>query len=278
MIVDSQVHLWTAERPDRPWPPGGAERAQMPYPLTYPMMLELMDQAGVDGAIIVPPSWEGDRNDYALEAARLHPGRFAVMGRIDVTDPSNAGKLATWRSQPGMLGIRITFIGRLANALFDGSIDWLWPVAERAGIPIMMHTAGQQAALGPIAARHPGLTLIIDHMGLSHRIAEEGRTAEAIVETAKLASHRNIFVKLSAAPNYSHEAYPHKDLDPYIKRLVDAYGPARCFWGTDASHFFDEHPYLRRVTHFTEALDFLDADEKRLIMGEALCKVLGWQH
>ena len=43
--------------------------------------LKEMDAAGVARVVIVPPSWEGDRNDLALEAARLHPDRFAVMGR-----------------------------------------------------------------------------------------------------------------------------------------------------------------------------------------------------
>ncbi len=32
-----------------------------------------MGKAGVDRAILVPPSWEGDRNDVALEAAQAHP-------------------------------------------------------------------------------------------------------------------------------------------------------------------------------------------------------------
>jgi hypothetical protein len=40
-----------------------------------------MDAAGVDHAIIIPPLWEGDRNDLAMGAALLHPDRFAVMGR-----------------------------------------------------------------------------------------------------------------------------------------------------------------------------------------------------
>jgi hypothetical protein len=41
----------------------------------------MMNEAGVDRVVIVPPSWEGERNDYALEAASKYPDRFAVMGR-----------------------------------------------------------------------------------------------------------------------------------------------------------------------------------------------------
>ena len=78
-ITDSQVHVWGADTPDRPWPPGRAHQAQKPYPVTKDMLRNAMDEAGVARVVIVPPSWEGDRNDLALEAARLHPDRFAVM-------------------------------------------------------------------------------------------------------------------------------------------------------------------------------------------------------
>ena len=66
MIIDAQVHLWKQQTADRPWPEDGANRAHLPYALTYEKMLMTMDEAGVDRAVIVPPSWEGDRNDYAL--------------------------------------------------------------------------------------------------------------------------------------------------------------------------------------------------------------------
>jgi predicted TIM-barrel fold metal-dependent hydrolase len=105
LIVDAQVHLWAADRPDRPWSPGGARRAQKPYPVDRDMALEGMREAGVDRAVIVPPSWEGERNDVALEAARLHPDRFAVMGRFALEKPESRSLVDGWRRQPGMLGM-----------------------------------------------------------------------------------------------------------------------------------------------------------------------------
>ena len=85
-----------------------------------------MDRAGVDRAVIVPPSWEGDRNDLALEAARQHPDRFAVMGRLALERPESRSLLADWRRQPGMLGLRFTFHTDLQRPwLTDGTADWL---------------------------------------------------------------------------------------------------------------------------------------------------------
>jgi hypothetical protein len=41
-----------------------------------------VNAAGVNRVVIVPPCWEGDHNDLALEAAYLHSDRLAVMGRL----------------------------------------------------------------------------------------------------------------------------------------------------------------------------------------------------
>ena len=73
MIVDAQVHLWTAETADWKWVPG--LKPQLPEPFTIERLVPMMDEAGVDRVVIVPPSWPGDRNDYALEATRRYPRR-----------------------------------------------------------------------------------------------------------------------------------------------------------------------------------------------------------
>ena len=49
--------------------------------------------------------------------------------------------------------------------LTDGSADWLWPAAERAGIPLMVLMPSALDILDRIAAAHPGLKLVIDHVG-----------------------------------------------------------------------------------------------------------------
>ena len=58
-----------------------------------------LDAAGVSRVVIVPPSWEGDRNDLALAAVKSHPDRFAIMGRIDPVAPESRRKIATWKQQ-----------------------------------------------------------------------------------------------------------------------------------------------------------------------------------
>jgi predicted TIM-barrel fold metal-dependent hydrolase len=199
VIVDAQIHLWGPNSPTLPWLPDVPP--QMPEPFTIERALPLMDEAGVDRAIVVPPSWVGDRNDYALEAARRYPGRFAVMGRLPLNKPEAAAQLAKWRDQPGMLGARALFLGGSERWLTDGTADWFWPAAEKAGVPVMALAGSGAEGFGRVAERHPQLQLIIDHMGITVAAVRAGRVPEIVGQVERLARHPNVSVKLSAVPN-----------------------------------------------------------------------------
>lgn len=274
LIADAQVHLWGADSPSRPWPPGEAHRAQKPYPVTKDMALAGMKEAGVDRVVVVPPSWEGDRNDLALEAARLHPDRFAVMGRLALEKPESRALVDGWKRQPGMLGMRFTFsTERQRPWLTDGTADWLWIAAERAGIPVMMSVAGSFAAVDRIAERHPGLRIVVDHLGI--RSGSKGPEAFAgLPELCTLAPRANVAVKASALPCYSAEGYPFRDVHAHIRRVYDVFGPRRMFWGTDWTRL--PCPWRQAVTLFTEELPWLSGQDQEWIMGRALCEWLGW--
>jgi predicted TIM-barrel fold metal-dependent hydrolase len=273
MIVDAQVHLWKANTPDRPWLPNRV--AQLPEPFTIEKLVPMMDEAGVDRAVIVPPSWEGDRNDYALEAVRRYPTRFAVMGRISLTEPKTAEQFPDWKQQPGMVGIRVTFHPPQWKWLSDGTVDWFWPAAEKYQLPVMFYGA-PMANFARVAERHPQLPMIADHLGVTGDIVKQGRLTEAVNETAALAKYPNVSVKLSTTPFYSAESYPFRDMTVHIRRLFDAFGPRRCYWGTDLTNSFNKATYKQRITQFTETLDFLSDSDKEWVMGRAILEKLGW--
>jgi predicted TIM-barrel fold metal-dependent hydrolase len=274
LIVDSQVHIWKANTPDRPWVKGAVP--QLPEPFTIERLVPMMDAGGIDRVVIVPPTLEGERLDYAQEAARRYPGRFAIMGRIALNNPESARRFPTWRQQPAVLGIRLNFTPEQSAWLTDGTADWFWPTAEKAGIPVMFLTTGQTFQFARIAERHPQLTLIIDHMGVSSVALRKGLLPAAIEQSAALAKYPNVSVKLSASPLFSAEPYPFRDMTPHIQLLFDAYGPRRCYWGTDITNSLDKATYRQRVTHFTEELDFLSEYDKDWIMGRAIVERLRW--
>jgi predicted TIM-barrel fold metal-dependent hydrolase len=274
MIIDSQVHIWAPETPDKPYAIDNASKPHRATPLGHQELLREMDGAGVQRCILVPPTWEADRNDTSLEAARLHPDRFAVMGRLSLTNPASRALMATWKHQPHMLGIRMVFNrGQSAQWLSDGTSDWFWAAAERYDVPVMAMAPNDVPKFGEIAERHPGLRLIVDHMGLNSVLRGKS-LVPSVDNVVELARHKNIAVKVSALPCYVDEEYPFPTLHPLVRRVVDAFGPQRCFWGTDLSHL--PCPYKQVVTLFTEEMKSLTPTELEWIMGRAIAEWLKW--
>ena len=272
-IVDSQVHIWAASTPERPWP--ARHQPHKPEPITAQDLLREMDAAEVDACVPVPPSWEGERNDVCLAAAQKYPRRFAVMGRLDVDTPESRAKIATWRKQPGMLGLRFTMHRPFLRPLLtEGRIDWLWPEAEKAGVPVMaLALHSDMHLIDRVAERHPRLKLTIDHLGLT-----TGKGAEAfqhLDNVLALAKRPNVAVKVSCLPHYATDAYPFRQLQPYIRRVYEAFGPKRMFWGSDLSRL--PCSYRQSLTYMSEEIPWLTAGDKEWILGRGLCDWLGWK-
>ena len=251
-------------------------KPQLPNPFSIEKLVAMMDEGGVDRVVIVPPSWPGDRNDYALEAAKRYPTRFAVMGRLPLQNPQSAALLPKWKEQPGMLGVRLTFLGPNAPWVSDGTADWFWPAAEKAGVPVMFLVAGMRPEFARIAERHPQLKLIIDHMSLTAAVTEAKGIPAAIDQVVAMAKYPNVSCKLSGIGAISTEAWPFADMTTPIKRVFDAFGPRRCHWGTDLTNSLAKATYRQRIEHFTEHLKFLSEDDKDWVMGKSILEKLGW--
>jgi predicted TIM-barrel fold metal-dependent hydrolase len=238
-------------------------------------LIREMDAAHVDRAVLVPPAWEGDRNDYALEAAAAWPDRFGVMGRVSVPDgETNRGRLADWRAQPGMLGVRVSFVrGPAPSWLTDGVADWLWEEAEAARVPVMVLAPGLLDKLGTIAARHPGLRLIVDHLGILPEL-RDAQIDPAIDALLPLAEYENVAVKATCLPSNVSDAYPFRSLHPRIKRVVEAFGPSRVFWGSDLTRLPCTYDEARRL--FTDELDFVSTEDREWMMGRGIATWLDW--
>lgn len=267
LIVDSQIHLWTSGKPN-------PAHRQIPS-FTAEDAIKEMTEAGVDAAIVHPPGWDPGAQDVALAAARAHPTRFAVLGRFPLDKPESRGRVEGWKQQPGMLGLRFTFLEQHQKTwLSDGTMDWLWPATERAGIPVGLAAAHDLPAVARVAERYPRLKLIIDHLAAVSG-KKDGEAFATIGDLVALAKFPLVAVKASAAPGTSSEPYPFRNVHPYLKRIFDAFGPRRFFWGTDLTRM--PCSWRQCATMFTEELPFLSAADKELVMGRALCDFLGWQ-
>ncbi|MSP30515.1 MAG: amidohydrolase [Acetobacteraceae bacterium] len=269
-IVDAQIHTWGTGLPSN------LSHWQVTK-FSPEDAVALMDAGGVNAAVIHPPGWDPGSTDMAFNAVRDYPGRFAIMGSMPLEDPTTRARISGWRAQPGMLGLRYTFLHDPARQwLADGTIDWLWAEAEKADVPIAVLATDSLTGLAGIAARHPGLRLTIDHLGGRGGLTtlKDAAAMTHIPQLLALAKFPNVAVKATGAPGYSSEAYPFPAMHLYLRQVFDAFGPQRMFWGTDISKM--PCSWRQCVTMFAEELPWLNDADKRLIMGDALCAWWGW--
>jgi predicted TIM-barrel fold metal-dependent hydrolase len=266
-IIDAQVHIWSSGTPMAPHlqvSRYGADR-----------LLREMADAGVDAALIHPPSWDPRSHEVAVEAARAHPNRFAILGYLPPDQPQSRTLLDGWKTQPGVLGLRYALVRPEQQSWHaDGTMDWLWPAAERAGLPIALMASRFFPLLAQIAERHPGLRLIVDHLGHVPGAKDDAAFGKN-AELCALAKYPNIAVKATGAPGYSTEPYPYRNIHEHMHRIFDAFGADRFFWGTDITRM--PCGYRQCVTMFTEELPWLAGRDLERTMGQAVCDWIGWR-
>jgi len=197
------------------------------------------------------------------------------MGRLNLEAPGARERIASWRRQPGMLGLRFSFQRPwLTPMLKERRVDWLWQEAERAGVPIMLLTTHDMIHLiDEVAERYPGLKIVLDHLALPTGKKDE----EAFKDIGKLlaiARRPNVAVKASTLPLYTSDAYPFRRLHSYMRQVYDGFGPKRMFWGSDLSRL--NCPYRQCVTMFTEELPWLKGEDLEWVMGRGLSEWIGW--
>ena len=268
LVVDGQVHIWSQGLPTNP-----AHRQITSY--SKEDLLAEMDAGGVNAALIHPPGWDPNSGQVALDAAREYPNRLGILGNFPLDRPESRDLVPTWKDQPGMLGLRFTFQqAHQQTWLTDGTMDWLWPAVADANIPVALAAGNFLPSVGQVAERHPGVKLIIDHFGRAGGGTQSEGVWDSLPQLLELARHPNVAVKTTGGPSYSAEDYPYADIHGHIRRIYDAFGPDRMFWGTDITRM--PCPWAQCVSLFTEELDWLPEADKELIMGRAICNWIGW--
>lgn len=273
-IIDSQVHAYERDRPERPW------RSFLPGPaeVTGDDMVAAMDAVGIDGALLVSPftMYRYDAS-YALEVYAKHPGRFGLIKPFDPRSAAVADEIAEWAKTPGVVGARLMLMSRSQREADDPGLNRILAAGATAGIPVNVLCWGKLALLRDLARRNPNTQLVIDHVGLPQPFeppAPPDPFAE-LAQVVSLAACHNVAIKISGACTLSHQPFPYPDIWEPLGQIFDAFGFERCMWGTDWTRAVSLLSYEQGVEAF-RVTDQLSDAERSALMGGTLTKIYNW--
>ena len=274
-IIDSQVHVYAANTPDRPW----HRVPNWPDHVTGDEMVQAMDAVGVDGAIFIS-AFSMYRYDasYAIEVQNAYPGRFGLVKPVDPSDPAVAEAIAEWKNTPGTVGIRIMMPKEAGLKPDDPGIKLILHEAMRHDFPVNILCWGNLEVGKAVIDGHPDNRFIIDHLGIVQpRMPPAPPDPWAdLPKVLDLASRPNVVIKVSGACTLSHAGYPYPDIWDPLARVFDTWGLDRCLWGTDWTRAFAVVNYKQAVEPF-RLTDLLTESERATLMGGACARAYGWK-
>ncbi|MEV6662348.1 amidohydrolase family protein [Streptomyces nigra] len=235
-IVDAHHHVWDLSVRDQDWITG-PELAPLRRNFGLDDLLPEARATGVGRTVVVQTVTVPEETPELLALAERHELVAGVVGWTDLTRPDVAAELARLRELPGggyLKGIRHQVQG-------EPDPGWLLRPDVRRGLTAL-EEAGlvhdlvvlphQLPACVEAAARHPGLTFVLDHLGKPPIASGAREPWESAVRA--LAALPNTVCKLSGmVTEADHARWTVEDLRPYADTVLDAFGPARLMYGSD---------------------------------------------
>ena len=217
MKIDAHFHVFLAS---------AINQAQSRYVLEYDASIEqwekLANQAGIEGGVIVQPSFLGVDNSFLLSALQISPDKLKGVVVLAPNTPRSA--LAELKEQ-GVLGVRLNlFKDENPNA----NIRMHWKLIEfinESDMHLEIHH--DDGLLNRLLLDIPsGTEIVVDHFGRPKVDTEFLNDAAGIERHAS-----SLWVKLSAQYRT-----PHLNHSKVLDYWLDMIGPNKLLWGSDWPH------------------------------------------
>ena len=263
MIIDSHLHVWSDDPERYPWAGEGTTEAG-----TVELLLETMAKNGVHKACIVQPIHYLYDNRYVADCLARYPTTFSGIAIMDRRAPDAVERLERLVREDGFEGLRM-HLGRA-----DDPAEWaapdqdpIWRKAEDLGACMLsLGPAWKQPAIAPIVARHPGVKVILDHLGGVP--VHEDPPFPLLSKVLDLARYPNVYVKFTPQVGTGADSYPFPDQHAVYERIYDAFGPQRLLWGTDFPHIFRNIGYRAGLDLCRRHMAFLNEEDKQWLFGK----------
>lgn len=265
MIVDTHHHFWDPARIPQPWMT--AEHAVINRSFEPPDLEPLLRACDIAGTVLVQSAANDRDTDYMFELVADVPWVRAVTAWVALDDVERVRlRLRELGTHAKLRGIR-HLIHQEADPhwiLRREVQDGLSLVAE-AGLVLEL-PAEFPLHLGDVpelARRHPGLTLVIDHLAKPPHGTPAMARWSAELEAA--AEHPNVVAKISGIGTV--------DLEPAVAVAFAAFGAERLMFGSDWPVSLLRREYGEVVGATVDAIRTVAGDDAPAILGDTAIRV-----
>ncbi|KAF0924963.1 hypothetical protein E2562_015029 [Oryza meyeriana var. granulata] len=228
-VVDSHLHVWASPQQaagEFPYFPG----QEPPLRGDVDLLLQCMDEAGVDGALIVQPINHMFDHSLVTSVLKKYPSKFIGCCLANPADDGSGIK------QLEHLIVQMT--NEVGRSLFAKAGELGAPV----GIMVMKGISSYIQEIEELCTDYPKTNVVFDHMAFCKpptNMEEE----KAFTSFLKLSRFPQIYVKYSALFRISRGAYPYEDTSQLLSRVISSYGANRIMWGSDFPFVIPECGY-----------------------------------
>jgi predicted TIM-barrel fold metal-dependent hydrolase len=179
--------------------------------------------------VIQPSSYYGWDNRYVCDLALAEPEQTAGICTLNPEDASSPARVRELAEEFGIRGIRC--IPSTDGHIHHAGVRKLWQACAEQSLPVNVFIRhGLTNELERLLDGFPSVDCVIDHCLL----LSTGEDEEVILESIlALAQYPHAHAKLSFLPMGSKQEYPYADLHEACYRVIDAFTPARCMWGSN---------------------------------------------
>ena len=279
-VFDSHIHVWSGDTNRFPLAPGFSKENLWSPSYSIEEYLQEARPHGITHVNLIQMTWYGLDHSYIIDIIRRDPQHFVGTGIVPaVTDVSLANPDQTMiaLAKKGILAFRLR-TKRTRPPLAGGS-QWLdYPGYEKMFQAGAEHNLALSFLMSPddfpeisrMCSRFPETPVILDHFaGVAVKPIREG----AVANLCQMAKHKKVMLKVGAFYGCGDRTPPYTDQLPLIRRVVDAFGPERCMWETDAplrrpgaSQPAVPHSCQAAVELIRDHANFLSAADKNQIL------------
>ncbi|MEN6323665.1 MAG: amidohydrolase family protein [Proteiniphilum sp.] len=244
------------------------------------MLINIMDYAKVDKAVLVQNPVYGIINNEISEAIRCFPDRF--IGTIQV-DPmcENAIEIIKRYVAPKQSILKLELSQEWGwSGIHPGiKIDnpqfvAIWELASDLELQVIIdpgkiNNPGYQVALfDKIFSRYPKIKFLLEHMGyLTSDLADSIKAKQRWLDLIKLAKKDNVFLGFSAFCSLLDDDYPCISSLNFLREAVSIVGSEKILWGSDVPVTLKKYTYEQMINVIDKYATFLTINEKEKILG-----------